>query len=1159
MSTSERLNAILAQPPNLLARPEDLRRKNLVCKMLFPGETERDRIDHFAILRQAGTGAMSTVYEAYDRKLDRKVAIKLLRSEIDLAHEARLEREARALAKVPHNNIVTVYGAGRWQGQLYLVEEFVDGCSLARWQTREARQWRQVVSMYLQAGRGLAAAHAAGLVHRDFKPANVMVGDDGRARVLDFGLVAALCTAASDREPEKRAHSPWAERSPARDLTQSGIVLGTPAYMAPEQVQCTHVDARADQFSFGIALWEALHGERPPFVSLQPSHMGSETRSSGLVALDKSLSSRTGQRPCGSSADAKSARKSRDRPVPRRLDRALCRALKAEPDDRWPSMEDLVRELTWIVETRQRRIRAFIVAGLLAILAGLVALSWSWNERRVATANARSNDMKLVATAGALLPTDPTAAAAVLRAVSQPNRVAGFTAVASAVLQQNISRTVDIAHNATVCEVVFASDGRSYATRSRDGTVRIWWTDGTSKSIALPLGASFALRIQISQDGERLLALTRDGQALVWTLASIGSPIRLSRNGEAIVGACFRDDGSRVATIASDGTANLWNLQDDSAPIVLGSPSKSTYGLWFRDCSPDGSHILFQRRDKSLLVVSVSDSSVSFEQSDDAVNAMAFDRRGDLLAIGHLDGMVELRSPGSGAHRARFQAHESTIRELALTPDGKRLVTVGEGNGVVREWRTRGDFTPIREYRHSTTPLSIDISPDGRWLLTSPAGSPPLVWDMETGNTIATLRGHSRTVAAAKFDPHGHTVVTGSLDGSVRSWDVTRRSIQVLRGHDSAIWALHVDEKHNRVATAGWDGQVGLWFLDEPGRSRMISAHPGRQVYTAVLGPAGDRLATGANDGSARIFQLTGGDSAIVFPGHEVWAYAVAFSPDGRAIATGSKRGVVRLWSAAGGEPVVLQSEPARKRYKVNALKFRPDGQHLAAALESGKVLVWRIDGPRTPRVLASHDDMAFHLAFSPDGRYLATASQDNTVDLWSSDGIRHIRTLTGHKSSVFHVAFSPQSDRIVTASADGTSRVWDIAGGDVPIVLHGHTDWVVTAEFSGSGRRVVTASYDHTARIWEVDDPENPIVLYGHDDKVRSAAFTRDDQVVTASFDTTVRLWPAPELESADELHERLNQITRVCLTVSQRIQHLAETAFEAHSRFDSCRRQAH
>jgi serine/threonine protein kinase len=224
----------------------------------------------YRIVHRIGSGGMGTVYSAFDPTLDRTVALKVLHDKVEDADaEQRLLREAQAMARLSHPNVVTVHDAGMKDGRPYVAMEFVEGYDLRTWLRREKRDWREIVDTFVSAGDGLVAAHAAGLIHRDFKPGNVMVGNDGRVRVTDFGLArAAEAEGWAAREEATRSLAmPVADAESSSPLetplTQAGMVLGTPAYMAPEQALEGRADHRSDQYAFCVSLYVALFGKHP--------------------------------------------------------------------------------------------------------------------------------------------------------------------------------------------------------------------------------------------------------------------------------------------------------------------------------------------------------------------------------------------------------------------------------------------------------------------------------------------------------------------------------------------------------------------------------------------------------------------------------------------------------------------------------------------------------------------------------------------------------------------------------------------------------------------------------------------------------------------------------------------------------------------------------
>ncbi len=304
-----------------------------VMETLFAGPKSRRMIGRFEITRPEpiGGGGMGRVFEGWDSQLDRRVAIKLLDRSFGPAQE-RFVREGRALARLSHPNIVQVHEVGQHDGTMFIAMEYVEGRTLREWVADE-RPWTEVVRAYLDAGRGLAAAHAAGMVHRDFKPDNAMIGSDQRVRVLDFGLARTILTTVEDGGAPSRRTAPdtRSEERGSERLTLTGTVLGTVPYMAPEQHQGRRVTEASDQYSFCVSLFEALQGTRP---------FGGSTR---LEIFDAILERRW-------------QRSSWDAGVPRRIAAAVRRGLAVEPEGRWPSMEALLEELRSVFRIKRRRL-----------------------------------------------------------------------------------------------------------------------------------------------------------------------------------------------------------------------------------------------------------------------------------------------------------------------------------------------------------------------------------------------------------------------------------------------------------------------------------------------------------------------------------------------------------------------------------------------------------------------------------------------------------------------------------------------------------------------------------------------------------------------------------------------------------------------------------
>ena len=237
----------------------------LAVSMEFAAVGAPLRVGRYELQEVIGQGAMGKVYRAFDPDLDRHVAIKVVRGLSTEQARARLLREGRALAKFDHPNVVPVHDVGIDGDVMFVVMAYLPGVTLRRWLRTEKRSWTDIVEVFVQAGRGLAALHRRGLGHRDFKPANLIITDDGAVKLVDFGLAKSFW---DDRDADTLGTmtGQTVEDSGSAypsSVTRSGTLIGTPAYMAPEQFRRLNADGRADQFSFCVALWEALFGQRP--------------------------------------------------------------------------------------------------------------------------------------------------------------------------------------------------------------------------------------------------------------------------------------------------------------------------------------------------------------------------------------------------------------------------------------------------------------------------------------------------------------------------------------------------------------------------------------------------------------------------------------------------------------------------------------------------------------------------------------------------------------------------------------------------------------------------------------------------------------------------------------------------------------------------------
>ncbi|MFZ6185260.1 serine/threonine-protein kinase [Nannocystis pusilla] len=338
-----------------VALPEDLEDLCTTRRTLSPAERElfgtaADSFGRYSLLGKLGSGSMGVVYRAYDPRLQRPVAVKILyptgkqTAQLVSIGDTRLLREAQAIARLSHPNIVAVHDVGVVGDRVFLTMEFVEGPTLRQF-CDAPRSWREVLPLLIQAGRGLAAAHRGGVIHRDIKPDNILVGDDGRVRVVDFSVARPQGSCAETLVGKFRMTD-----------TETNVLVGTPAYMAPEQLRAAPACARSDQFAFCVTAYECLFGERP--------FAGPTLR----TLIDNVLAGPPTQPPPFTQQ------------VPRALYQCLLRGLALDADDRWPDMDILVAQLENLAVRGQRRSSLVLAASLgaaAALTVGAVAAHFS--------------------------------------------------------------------------------------------------------------------------------------------------------------------------------------------------------------------------------------------------------------------------------------------------------------------------------------------------------------------------------------------------------------------------------------------------------------------------------------------------------------------------------------------------------------------------------------------------------------------------------------------------------------------------------------------------------------------------------------------------------------------------------------------------------------
>jgi Tol biopolymer transport system component/predicted Ser/Thr protein kinase len=551
---------------------------------------ERRQLGHYLLLEEIGRGGMGVVYAAQDSKLGRKVAIKMLRSEGDAKLQHRLIREAKAMAKLAHPSVVSVHDIGEHDGAAFIVMEYVEGQTLRRWLAEVPRSVTEILATFMAAGRGLAAIHEAGLIHRDFKPDNLMIRDSGQVLVMDLGIARDGSKALTSATLPDGSD----DTSSSVDLTRDGALMGSPAYMAAEQFSAAEVTPKTDQFSFCVALWEALYGERP-FAG------------ENMAALIDAVT--TGRMRAAKRSD-----------VPAALRSVLERGLQVEPQRRFESMTALLAALERASGTHRRaRVRlawaAASVIGLASIFVGVRAAL----DRAPASAAAAVADAT---------PSEPTPRA------SEPE--IGQPAVPTGPRQITTTGTASMpALSPDGDHMVFIDDG---------GLVHVDLRSGETKNLAPKV--SDVLESHLSNDGSLMLSARLNGKVGIYRMPSLDAePARIDGALEIF---CRFADRDLIASL--ELAHKVVKLSDSTGSLVAELPVEGEYE-WLRDvaCDPRNNriavlHLLGSTSTIKLIDLDGGPTRVLVESSVE-LRSPHFDETGDTLYyLANRDGQTDLEA-----------------------------------------------------------------------------------------------------------------------------------------------------------------------------------------------------------------------------------------------------------------------------------------------------------------------------------------------------------------------------------------------------------------------------------------------------------------------------------------------------------------------------------